>query len=101
MSWRAYLANREGTADVPVYAAPTRARDLSRLPPAYIAIGGVDMFLGDNLDYAERLTAAGVNTEVHVYPGAFHAFDAFAPMARVAQQFVADRNNALRRAFAG
>jgi acetyl esterase/lipase/alkylation response protein AidB-like acyl-CoA dehydrogenase len=99
LSWRAYLANGQGRADVPIYAAPARARDLAGLPPAYIAIGGIDMFLADNLDYAERLTAAGVSTELHVYPGAFHAFDAFAPMARVAQQFVNDRNAALQRAL--
>jgi acetyl esterase/lipase len=100
MSWQAYLENRQATADVPIYAAPTRARDLSRLPPAFIAVGGLDMFLEECLDYAARLTVAGVNTEVHVYPGAFHAFDAFAPLARVAQRFVADRNAALARAFA-
>jgi acetyl esterase/lipase len=100
MSWQAYLENRQATADVPVYAAPTRARDLSRLPPAFIAVGGLDMFLDECLAYGARLTAAGVNTEVHVYPGAFHAFDAFAPLARVTQRFVADRNNALTRAFA-
>jgi acetyl esterase/lipase len=101
MSWQAYLENRQATADVPIYAAPTRARDLSRLPPAFIAVGGLDMFLDECLDYGARLTAAGVNTEVHVYPGAFHAFDAFAPLSRVAQRFVADRNSALSRAFAG
>jgi acetyl esterase/lipase len=100
MSWRAYLENRQASAEVPIYAAPTRARDLGRLPPAFIAVGGLDMFLDECLDYAARLTAAEVNTEVHVYPGAFHAFDAFAPLARVAQRFVADRNAALARAFA-
>jgi acetyl esterase/lipase len=98
-SWRAYLAHGVGSDEVPVYAAPTRADDLSGLPPAFIAAAGVDMFMPDNLDYAERLTAAGVPTELHLYPGAFHAFDAFAPMARVAQQFVTDRNRALQRAL--
>jgi acetyl esterase/lipase len=101
MSWQAYLENRQATAEVPIYAAPTRARDLGRLPPAFIAVGGLDMFLDECLDYGARLTAAGVNTEVHVYPGAFHAFDAFAPLARVTQRFTADRNGALARAFSG
>jgi acetyl esterase/lipase len=101
MSWQAYLENRHATADVPIYAAPARARDLRGLPPAFIAVGGLDMFLDECLDYGARLTAAGVNTEVHVYPGAFHAFDAFAPLARVTQRFSADRNGALMRAFAG
>jgi acetyl esterase/lipase len=99
MSWQAYLENRQGSGGVPDYAAAARATDLSGLPPAYVAVGGLDMFMADNLDYAQRLTAAGVETELHVYPGAFHAFDAFAPMARVSQRFVRDRDDALRRAF--
>jgi acetyl esterase/lipase len=36
-SWQAYLGPLYGTADVPVYAAPARAADLSGLPPAYIS----------------------------------------------------------------
>jgi acetyl esterase/lipase len=98
-SWRAYLAKLEGSDAVPIYAAPARARDLSGLAPAFIAAAGVDVFRPDALDYAERLTAAGVDVELHLYPGAFHAFDAFAPMSRLAQQYVADRNRALRQAL--
>lgn len=98
-SWEAYLGGRQGTDDVEVYAAPARATDLSGLPPAYISVGSLDMFLPDCVDYAERLIAAGVDSELHVYPRAFHAFDAFAPMAGVSQRFVADRDEALLRAF--
>lgn len=97
LSWRAYLDGKQGGDDVPVYAAPSRARDLSRLPPAFIGIGGLDMFLDDNLEYAKRLTGAGVETELHVYPRAFHAFEAFAPMSDVARRLVRDRDSALRR----
>jgi len=99
-SWEAYLAGRQATADVEPYAAPARAKDLSGLPPAFISVGSLDMFLPDCVDYAGRLIAAGVDSELHVYPRAFHAFDAFAPMAGVSQRFVADRDEALRRAFA-
>jgi triacylglycerol lipase len=42
-----------------------------------------------------------VPTELHVYPGAFHGFDMFAPSARVSKQFKADRDNALKRALHG
>lgn len=97
--WRAYLGDRRGGTDVEPYAAPLRAEDLSGLPPAYVGVGAVDMFMDDDLEYGRRLVAAGVPTELHVYPGAFHAFDAFVPMARVSQRFLADRDSALRRAF--
>ena len=49
--------------------------------------------------HAERLSAAGVPTELHVYPGAFHAFDVFGAGTRIAQQFNADRDAVLRRAL--
>jgi acetyl esterase/lipase len=99
MSWRAYLGERLDSGDIPSYAAAIRARDLAGLPPAYVAVGGLDMFLPDCLEYVDRLTAAAVDTELHVYPGAFHAFDAFAPMAAVSRRFVRDRDDALRRLF--
>jgi hypothetical protein len=40
-----------------------------------------------------------VPTELHVYPGAFHGFDLFAPSAMVSKQFKADRDSALKRAL--
>ncbi|HEY8521923.1 MAG TPA: alpha/beta hydrolase [Gammaproteobacteria bacterium] len=97
--WRAYLGARFGTADVPPTAAPARARDLSGLPPAYIAVGELDMFLDECIEYARRLTAAGVPTELHVYPRACHAIDAFAPDAAITRRFLAERNAALAAAF--
>ena len=39
LSWRHYLGDRD---DVPYYAAPARADDLSGLPPAYIATSQFD-----------------------------------------------------------
>ena len=97
LAWTAYLGRPPGNGDVSAYAAPARADDLLGLPPAYIPVGTLDPFLDDNIEYARRLLAAGVPTELHVYPGAFHAFDVFAPTGRISQQFVADRDNVLRR----
>ncbi len=95
--WQAYLEGRQGSADVPAYAAAIRATDLSGLPPAYLAVGALDMFVRDCTDYANALIDAGVATSLSIYPGAFHAFDAFAPDAAVSKRFAADRNGALRR----
>ena len=64
------------------------ADDLSNLPPAYIATGSLDLFFDENLDYARRLTAAGVPVELHSYAGAIHAFNAI-PDAPLSQRFTA------------
>lgn len=99
IGWQAYLEGKQGSDDVPAYAAAIRAQDLGGLPPAHIACGALDMFVRDCTDYANALIDAGVATSLSIYPGAFHAFDAFAPDARVSKRFVADRTGALRRAF--
>ncbi len=95
-AWTAYLG---GADPVPAYAAPARAIDLSGLPPTYLGTGALDLFVDENIDYAQRLIAAGISTELCVYPGAVHGFELFAPAAAVSRRFVRDRTDALRRAF--
>jgi acetyl esterase/lipase len=99
LGWKAYLGRDGGGADVSPYAAASRATDLTNLPPAFIPVGALDLFVDENIEYAQRLIQAGVPTELHVYPGAFHGFDLFAPSAAVSKQFKADRDNALKRAL--
>ncbi|WP_439816391.1 alpha/beta hydrolase [Zavarzinia sp. CC-PAN008] len=94
--WSALLGQDPGADGVSPYAAPARAEDLSGLPPTFMALGALDLFLDEDLDYAGRLLRAGVPTELHVYPGAFHAFN-MAPQARVTQTYRRDYRDALRR----
>ncbi|MFD0660540.1 alpha/beta hydrolase [Thermocatellispora tengchongensis] len=51
------------------------------MPPAYIDVGELEVFRDECAEYALRLTAAGVSTEFHLYPGAFHGFDGLIPTA--------------------
>jgi acetyl esterase/lipase len=97
--WRAYLGVEPGSGDVSPYAAPARATDLSNLPPAYIPVGSQDLFLDESADYALRLARAGVPVEFHVYPGAFHGSELFAPAAALSQRMVTDRDQAVKRAL--
>ena len=97
IGWRSYLGHEPGLDHVSPYAAAFRAEDLNNLPPAYIPVGSLDLFLQENIQYAQRLLNADVKTELHVYPGAYHAFDKFAPMAAISQRFVANRNSILVR----
>lgn len=97
--WRALLGHEPGGEDVSPYAAAARAPDLSGLPPTFIMTGALDLFLEEDLEYARRLMRAGVPTELHVYPGAFHGFDIM-PGDGVAESARMDRVNALRRFMA-
>ena len=89
--WGALLGERVGGADVPVYAAPARVADPAGLPPTYIEVGTLDLFRDEDIEYARRLNAAAVPTELHVHPGVPHAFEAIAPGADVSMRSAADR----------
>ncbi|HUD93955.1 alpha/beta hydrolase [Sphingobium sp.] len=96
--WRSLLGQNPGAADVSPYAAPARASDLSGLPPAFIAVGALDLFLVEDMDYARRLIEVGVPTELHVYPGAYHGFDVL-PDAPASVRLKQDAASALRAAL--
>lgn len=83
----AVLGDRAGATDVSPYCAPARAADLTGLPTTFIAVGELDLFRDEDLAYAMTLMACGVPTELHVFPGAYHAWDLFAPDSRLAAAF--------------
>ena len=88
-AWTALLGERRGGREVSIYAAPARAIDLSGLPPAFIEVGSAEVFRDENVAYASLLWASGVQAELHVWPGAYHRFQAFAPTA--ALSLIADK----------
>lgn len=83
--WRSLQGAYAANDDRKGWFSPSLAEDLSNLPPAYIATGSLDLFFDENLDYARRLTAAGVPVELHSYAGAIHAFNAV-PGAAIAER---------------
>ncbi|MET0627008.1 MAG: alpha/beta hydrolase [Acidimicrobiia bacterium] len=99
LGWRSYLGHEPGVNGVDAYAAPARATDLANLPPTWIGVGTLDIFRDEDIDYASRLLASGVPTELHVYAGAPHGFEMLAASSGVARRFQLDMDDALRRAF--
>lgn len=96
--WQALLGAEPGSPDVSPYAAAARATDLAGLPPTFIAVGALDLFVEEDVDYALRLGRAGVPVELHVYPGCFHGFG-MAQDAVITKQAVQHKYDALRRAL--
>jgi acetyl esterase/lipase len=98
--WRSLLGKEPGSADVSPYAAASRAADVSGLPLIYILVGGLDLFLEENMIYADRLSRAGVPVEFHMYPRTYHGFYR-ATDARVTKRAEYDTREALRRFLHG
>jgi len=69
---RQYLRDEGDRADW--RASPLRARDHSRLPPAYIVTAGFDPLLDEGHAYADRLTQAGVPVVYECFEGQIHGF---------------------------
>lgn len=53
-------------------ASPIRAKNLSNLPPAFIATSEFDPLLDEGEAYAKALQAAGVKVIYRMYPGQIH-----------------------------
>lgn len=96
--WSSLLGQAPGSPGVSQYAAAARAESVAGLPPTFINVGALDLFLEEDLEYARRLVRAGVPTELHVYPGAYHGFNLVAD-ARVSREYNRDIVSALRRAL--
>lgn len=97
--WSSLLGVPAGSSNVPSGAVPARVANLAGLPQTFIGVGSIDLFVDEDVAYAERLRSAGAPTELLVLPGAFHAFDAVAPQASLSKSFTAAWNEALTRAF--
>ncbi|KAK1076884.1 hypothetical protein LTR33_008559 [Friedmanniomyces endolithicus] len=92
--WRALLGKAAGSDEVVEgheYAAPSRAKSLKGLPPTYIDIGGLDIFVAEDCSYATRLVEAGVQVEFHLYPGLPHGFEMTGAKTSIVKGVMANR----------
>lgn len=88
--WDAYLeAGHEFKNYIAPPAAPARLENVKGLAPLYLDVPALDILRNEGIEYAARLAKAGVEVELHVYPGVPHSFEAFCPqtgLARLAMQ---------------
>jgi len=88
VGWRSYLGAEPGAAATPAYAVPARREDLTGLPPTWIYTSDIELFHDEDVAYAERLRAAGVDVTLDVISGAPHAVEAWAPDSQIARDVV-------------
>jgi acetyl esterase len=82
----------DGIDEADPRASMMRAKDVSELPPAYLATAGFDPLRDEGEIYAERMRQAGVRVVLQRHPGLIHGFanlTAICPSARAAMLEVA------------
>ncbi|MGH3733687.1 MAG: alpha/beta hydrolase [Acidimicrobiales bacterium] len=98
LSW-AYYLGPAGSDEVSPYAAPSRAHDLTGLPPAYVLTMEFDPLRDEGILYALALLGAGVSVELHSYPGTFHG-SSKVTTAQVSRRMADEQMRVLARALA-
>jgi acetyl esterase len=88
-----YLAAPEQRDDP--LASPLYA-DLCGMPPAFLAIAGLDPLRDDSRMLAEKLRAAGVAVEAREYAGVLHGFTQFARQSAQGRKGLSEAAAALR-----
>ncbi len=94
-AWAAYLGDAERSAP----QVPARAASLAGLPNTWMFTGMLDLFRDENIAYARRLMAEGVQTGLIVYPGACHGFQLI-PASGLTRRFRDDHLAGLARGLA-
>ncbi|MCC2978033.1 alpha/beta hydrolase [Sphingomonas sp. PL-96] len=79
--------------------SPALADDLTGLPPAYMSVGALDLFVDEDMDYARRLAGAGIPVDFTLFSGAPHAFGAI-PDTALAKRSQAELIAGLKRLIA-
>lgn len=96
VGWSSYLGASVGAASLPPYAAPARREELEGMPPTWIYTSDIELFHDEDVDYANRLRAAGTDVTLEVVNGAPHGFEAWAPGNPLALRLFATARGWLR-----
>lgn len=86
-AWAKLRGGQKISSSMLQYFSPAMADDLSNLPPSMIYVGSLDLFVNEDIDYANRLTEAGNAATLYVVPGLYHAFENAVPQAAPSKEF--------------
>ncbi len=90
-AWSVYL-RKDAQKEVSPYAAPARQTDYSHLPPAYSFVCTAEPFYCETVKYIDDLKAAGIEAELDVYEGMYHAFDMNEPKHPTSREAIKNFN---------
>ncbi|WP_203580354.1 alpha/beta hydrolase [Microbacterium hibisci] len=96
VGWRSYLGTAVGAESLPPYAAAARREELAGMPPTWIYTSDIELFHDEDIEYANRLSAAGTDVTVEVVNAAPHGFEAWASDSPMARDLLATARDWLR-----
>ncbi|MCP4628262.1 MAG: alpha/beta hydrolase [bacterium] len=99
--WQCYLGQEPGLPDVPSYSVPARRESLAGLPPAWLSVGTIDVFVDENIAYVEKLKAYGVACELLLTEGGCHSFESFWPNVSISKSHWESLSAFMRRVING
>jgi acetyl esterase/lipase len=86
-AWQKLRGGKAISSDQMGYFSPIHAQQLDHLPPALVYVGDMDLFVNEDIAYANKLIENGITTELHVIPGLYHGFNNAAPNAEKTKAF--------------
>jgi acetyl esterase len=87
--WRALLGDQALPQGARLgHYSPAHATSFAGLPPTWIGVGSIDLFLDENVAFAAAIARAGGDVTLCTYKGAPHAFQSIP--SRVARRFNRD-----------
>ncbi|OOF60285.1 alpha/beta hydrolase [Rodentibacter myodis] len=99
LGWTALRGGQSISDGQMPYFSPAMAKKLDNLPPTFIMVGDLDLFVNEDIDYANKLIQAGVPTELFVIPGVFHVFEMANPEGQKTKNYLNWRSNAIDQMF--
>jgi acetyl esterase len=87
--WRALLGDQAlPSGNALGHYSPSHAPSLRDLPPTWIGVGTIDLFLAENVVFASKLALAGCDVTLCTFKGAPHGFQAIP--AKISRRFNRD-----------
>ncbi len=99
LGWQMLRAGQEIPQEEMPYYSASMATDMSGLPRTFIAVGSLDLFVNENLDYASRLITAGVPTDLLVLNGVAHGIEVVSYDSPEAQRYMNARAEIVKTMF--
>ena len=98
-AWKVLAGDKMIPKDQIPYFSPIMASNFKGIPKTFIIVGGLDLFVDENISFAKKLLEAGVKVDLNVISGVFHLFQSIKPNSKKAKFFVELRDKYIEQLF--